>query len=357
MSDFLQLHLLTSYPPANPNRDDLGRPKTAMMGGAMRMRISSQSLKRAWRTSSVFQEALSGHIGTRTRELGLHVHARLVEHGVADGKAFDWAKKIAEKFGKAKGKGAKEGEALAELEIEQLAHVGPQEWAAVDALADTLAQENRAPTEEDLALLRKAQSSVDIALFGRMLAAQPAFNIEAAAQVAHAISVHPIVVEDDFFTAVDDLNDGTKDLGAGHMGDSEFATGLFYLYICIDRGLLVRNLDGDSALAAQALGALAEAVATVTPGGKQASYASRAFASYILAERGTQQPRSLSVSFLRPITRGDFLRGGIEALEETRTRMEQCYGPAGDAQLCLNTLTGEGSLDGIKTFVAEGLHD
>ena len=70
MNRFMQLHLLTSYPPSNLNRDDLGRPKTAEMGGATRLRISSQSLKRAWRTSQVFEEAAKGHVGTRTKEMG-----------------------------------------------------------------------------------------------------------------------------------------------------------------------------------------------------------------------------------------------------------------------------------------------
>lgn len=50
MAEFIQLHMLVSYPPSNLNRDDLGRPKTAIMGGTQRLRISSQSLKRAWRT-------------------------------------------------------------------------------------------------------------------------------------------------------------------------------------------------------------------------------------------------------------------------------------------------------------------
>ena len=55
MTQFIQLHLLTSYPPSNLNRDDLGRPKSAQIGGVGRLRVSSQSLKRAWRTSEVFQ--------------------------------------------------------------------------------------------------------------------------------------------------------------------------------------------------------------------------------------------------------------------------------------------------------------
>ena len=62
MADFLQLHLLTVYGPSNLNRDDTGRPKSVVFGGVPRLRISSQSLKRAWRTSDAFAEKLEGHL-------------------------------------------------------------------------------------------------------------------------------------------------------------------------------------------------------------------------------------------------------------------------------------------------------
>jgi CRISPR system Cascade subunit CasC len=92
MSRFVQLHLLTSYPPANLNRDDLGRPKTAMMGGQPRLRVSSQSLKRAWRTSDIFENALKGHIGTRTKEMGAQMFTVLKEKGIGKKDAMDWTK-------------------------------------------------------------------------------------------------------------------------------------------------------------------------------------------------------------------------------------------------------------------------
>ncbi len=60
MTTFIQLHLLTAYPAANLNRDDTGAPKTVVLGGATRLRVSSQSLKRAWRTSALFEQALRG---------------------------------------------------------------------------------------------------------------------------------------------------------------------------------------------------------------------------------------------------------------------------------------------------------
>ena len=74
MSRFIQLHLLTAYPPANLNRDDQGSPKTAKMGGYDRLRVSSQCLKRTWRTSDIFKHAMADHIGTRTKEMGLKIY-------------------------------------------------------------------------------------------------------------------------------------------------------------------------------------------------------------------------------------------------------------------------------------------
>src|SRR3974390_393124 len=99
MSRFVQIHLLTSYPPPNLNRDDQGRPKSAKMGGFDRLRVSSQSLKRAWRTSDLFQQAIGDHVGTRTKLLGVVVYDKLVAAGIKEKQAKDWAQKIAGVFG------------------------------------------------------------------------------------------------------------------------------------------------------------------------------------------------------------------------------------------------------------------
>ena len=351
MSRFVQLHLLTSYPPANLNRDDLGRPKTAMMGGEPRLRVSSQSLKRAWRTSEVFAESLKGHIGTRTKEMGVEVFKQLREKGVAKKDAMDWAKAIAGQFGKLKV--ADKNNETQELEIQQLAHFSPEERQLIDDLIATIAERKTKPEDSELALLRKKHTAADIALFGRMLASSPAFNTEAAAQVAHAISVHSVVVEDDFFTAVDDLNSGEDDAGASHLGETEFAAGLFYLYLCIDKDLLVKNLSGDEVLANKTLEALIESAATVSPCGKQNSFASRARASYILCETGKQQPRSLSVAYLKPVRGGDMLTSAIKQLETTVENMDKVYGACADKRCSMNAVAVDGSLQAIIQCATE----
>uniref|UniRef100_UPI00405681BA type I-E CRISPR-associated protein Cas7/Cse4/CasC n=1 Tax=Candidatus Electrothrix sp. TaxID=2170559 RepID=UPI00405681BA len=374
MDTFLQLHLLTSYPPSNLNRDDLGRPKTALMGGATRLRISSQSLKRAWRTSELFETALKGHVGTRTKEMGVKIYRKFSEQGISHKKALEWAGAIAEVFGKrkkaltpAEKKKLKDDEnlttdkklrkELVEVEIEQLAHFGPAEEQAVWALVDTVIARQAGPEKEELDLLRAKSGAADIALFGRMLASHPSFNMEAAAQVAHAVTVNKVAVEDDFFTAVDDLNNGEEDMGAGHMGETEFGSGVFYLYICIDRRLLLENLDGDQELANKALAALIECAVKVAPGGKQNSFASRAYASFIACETGNQQPRSLSVAFLEPVNEKgkekNMLAAAIQRLQETRTNMDRVYGPCSATYCEMNAHTREGSLQDMIQCATE----
>ena len=376
MSEFIQLHILTSYPPSNLNRDVLGTPKTAMMGGARRLRVSSQSLKRAWRTSDAFQKAFNGHLGIRTKEMGWQVYLALkegkklvdvikgddadpVNPPVGERDAVAWAQEIAGVFGKLKVPKEKENEdpekkKKESLCVEQMVHFSPEEIAAIDDLIARLAASGENPSGEDLDLLRNQCSAVDIAMFGRMLAANPAFNKEAAVQVAHAISVHRVAVEDDYFTAVDDLNRGEEDVGAGHVGQAEFAAGLFYAYLCINRDLLVENLGNDAALADRAIRALVEAAVKVGPKGKQNSFASRAYASYLLAERGREQPRSLSVAFLKPVSGDDYLGNAIQTLTRTRKNMEEAYGACADACQEMNAVTGEGTLDEILRFVADG---
>lgn len=359
MDRFLQLHMLTAFAPSNLNRDDLGRPKTALLGNVQRLRISSQSLKRAWRTSGVFATALHGHVGVRTKRMGLDlVYKKLREQGIEPGDAADWAHAVVEVFGKAAPLTDEQRTVLRDtpadqldetsvpgLTTEQLVHYGPAELKAIEALVETLGKEQRPPTEAELALLSESPGAVDIALFGRMLAASPRHGQEAAAQVAHAITVHKVQVEDDFFTAVDDLNPGIEDIGAGHMGEIEFGAGLYYLYLCIDRRLLVKNLGGDENLGKRGLAALVEAAATVAPHGKQASFASRARASYLLAEAGDQQPRSLAVAFLQPIEPPGMLERAIQALKDTRSSMDVVYGQCWSADAELDAVHTSGSLD------------
>jgi len=399
MAEFIQLHLLVSYPPSNLNRDDLGRPKTAVMGGTQRLRISSQSLKRAWRTSDIFTEHLKDHMGTRTREMGVMVKDALTSGlpfkelldgkttddpknvtGIPEERAKSWARKITSVFvdkspketsNKIKKIKAKEpgGETLDKkekksnvdrdsLKSEQLVFYSNDEIAAIQTLITALIREKREPKADELSgLLKEELSSVDVAMFGRMLANATRYNVEAAVQVAHAITVHEVAVEDDYFTAVDDLNRGEDDAGAGHLGEMAFASGLFYEYVCINKTLLEENLGGDKKnegkeLAAAAIRAFVESAVKVAPSGKQNSFASRAYASYLLVEKGTQQPRSLSVAYLEALKEKNLLDAAITALADTRKKMDDVYGKCWTEEYEMNAFAGTGKLSELLTFVA-----
>jgi len=377
MTEFIQLHVLTSYPPSNLNRDDLGSPKTAILGNTKRLRISSQSLKRAWRQSELFQSALAGHIGIRTREIENKIVDALVSgkslieltnlsitgetrKKVSPDDAEKWAKCIVQNLhGHKKQKKQKKDEdenKENKKESQQIFFLSREEIYAIDSLLKKCAETGKAPdNKKDFPLLGNTYSAADIAMFGRMVAQAAEFNTEAAVQVSHAITVHDVVVEDDYFTAVDDLNLLDTVTGSAHIGQLEFASGLYYIYVCINRDLLMENLNGNKELASRAISALTEACTKIAPAGKQASFASRAYASYLLAERGPQQPRSLAVAYIRPVKGEDVLYSAIRALEETREKIECVYGKCCEETCMFNAITGQGSLAQILEFVAKGL--
>jgi CRISPR system Cascade subunit CasC len=116
----------------------------------------------------------------------------------------------------------------------------------------------------------------------------------------------------------------------------------------------VRNLGGNNDLAGTALTALVKSAATVSPRGKQASFASRARASFILAERGTQQPRTLAAAFMKPIaTRdGDIGDESVAALKSLASNLDSAYGVCADErrEMVVTTAKVVGSLDEIVAF-------
>lgn len=400
MTTFLQLHLLTSYPPACLNRDDLNRPKSAKMGGVDRLRISSQSLKRAWRVSEVFREQLTGETGIRSKEIGRKIREAMLtgipltellmpshrtaapDDQVTEKNANEWAWMIAAEYVDKKSKGGEEegesdedeaegddkakkkGKKVAKsnisketLKSEQIVFYSQDEIQALDDLIQTLRKtKTQMPSAQQLARIKikAAPRTTDLAMFGRMLAASPDYNVEAACQVAHAITVHRAAVEDDFFTAVDDLNTREEDAGSAHLGEQGFGAGLFYQYVCIDCDRLRENLGGDVELAERAIKALIEAAATVAPTGKQNSFASRAWAYYALAEKGSRQPRALSLAFMKPVREGDMLNEAVTALTSMRDNLDKVYykGAALDSR-SINATTGEGDFEALKTWAAD----
>ncbi len=350
---FVQLHFLTVYPPSNPNRDDMGRPKTAIYGGVHRLRLSSQSLKRSARLSSAMSEALKDNMGERTQRLGDAVIEHLRERGADDEKAREIAQEVAQIFGKFDTAASEKNPD--HVRIRQLAFISPDERQAAMKMAERALAGESLDKEEKI--LRTADGAVDIAMFGRMLADAPDFNREAAVQVSHAITTHRAEVEDDYYTAADDLKKPAEDVGAGFVGEAGFGSGVYYLYVCIDTVRLVENLAGDRALARKALEAVSEAFATASPSGKRNSYSHHTRASYIRAEAGNQQPRSLAAAFLNPVNAEDLLGESINRLKKTADAIDKAYGATVDESTEMDLLSGSGTLAEIKAFVAAKVSD
>ena len=330
----VELHLLQSVPPSNLNRDDSGTPKDAHFGGHRRARLSSQSLKRAIRTSETLRQIVSDRVGLRTRRSVKYLRERLMdEHGIAEGNAHALARAAVEALLKKVGDDDRSNvlyyAARPELDdlAARLADDGDATFAA-EGVAAAVADlpEDEKPTKEQQKAVDDAKkpldkaaadlvkqfvkdyqnktSAADIALFGRMLAEEPKLNIDASCQVAHALSVDRVAPAFDYFTAVDDLkqNDDDEDKGAGMIGTTGFTSACFYRYAVVDVDQLAENLGGDREAARDAVRAFLTAAVTALPSGKQNSFAAQVRPEFVMAVvRHDGMPLSLVNAFAAPI--------------------------------------------------------
>ena len=322
---FLQIHTLHSYPAALLNRDDSGLAKRMPFGGAVRTRISSQCLKRHWRTAQD-EFALHSIAGSTAAIRSRNIVERRVIAPLkgTDGISEEVLTAVENAFnvGVYGSSGATERGRqpllLGEPEVEHLhrraaaicaEHPGDAK-AAGDA-ATALFNARRGEGNNFRALLETARlpAGLEGALFGRMVTSDPGANIEAAIHVAHAFTVHREESESDYFSVVDDLQEDDEDAGAAHIGDMELTAGLFYGYVVVDVPGLVSNLEGckagewqdaDRELAAKVVEHLAHLIATVSPGAKLGSTAPYACADLMLVEAGRRQPRSLANAYRTP---------------------------------------------------------
>jgi CRISPR system Cascade subunit CasC len=285
---------------------------------------------------------------TRTRNLGIKVREALLQKGVSEKSADDWAHSIAAEFGSMSEKRP--------LETNEIVILGPEEWKAVDQLTSRLAKEKRKPTEEELKGLERPTTALDVAMFGRMRAAAKEVNVDAAVQVAHAITVNQVRVETDYWTAVEELNLPGQS-GAGGINEREFGSGVFYVYTCIDVPALVKNLGGNGALAGKGAEALVRSIATIGPGGHRNSFANRVYAQYVRVEVGTAQPRTLAGAFERAVdgTRKGLTIESIEALEGHALDMDRAYGKLYEQASVLDVPGKRGTLDDILGVVRRAM--
>ena len=178
---YVDFHVLQTVPPSCVNRDDTGSPKTAVYGGATRARVSSQAWKHAIREMFKDEYMLNAEdIGSRTKKIA-DVVEKQIKLLAPDADAAKLAKKVV------KNTGFKVDEKSGEDKLKTLFFLSE---AQAKALAELAIADCNDPKQYKDAL--GTAPSVDMALFGRMVADAPSLNYDAAAQVAHSISTHAV---------------------------------------------------------------------------------------------------------------------------------------------------------------------
>lgn len=328
---FLDIHVLQSVPPSNLNRDDTGAPKTALYGGVRRARVSSQAWKRAVRAA--FGDLVDdSQLGVRTKRVVELISDEIVREAPeleteADGLATDVLKAVGIKVDVPKVKAKDEAEGLrpesgylvffSQLQIRK---------AAKQAVADHRAGEKI--TRNTYKAILQADNSLDIALFGRMIADLTDLGVDASTQVAHALSVHGVESEADYFTAVDDFKqqDPDRDAGAGMIGTVEFNSSTLYRYATVSLAQLEENLGSADAVEA-ALGAFVRGFVLSMPTGKSNTFANQTVPSAVVLSVRSDRPVSFVEAFEDPVVQdGGYIAPAVSALVSYAADVQGVFG-------------------------------
>ncbi|MDR1663957.1 MAG: type I-E CRISPR-associated protein Cas7/Cse4/CasC [Clostridiales bacterium] len=290
---YLDLHVIQSVPPSCLNRDDTGSPKTAIYGGARRARVSSQAWKRAMRLmfKDYFDES---ELGTRTLRVYELIAAEIL-NSHPEVEKDEGLKKAQDILKKVKVNPSKKG---AEDKVDALFFLSAQQAKNLSLLA--MGETHDKDEEKEIIKALRTGNSIDVALFGRMVAANPLLNCDASAQVAHAISTHRVENEYDYFTAIDDLSP-EDNAGAGMIGTVEYNSATLYRYATVAAHELHNQLAGDPAALEKAIREFTRAFICAMPTGKQNTFAAHTLPDAVLAAVRTDRPLSLAGAFESPV--------------------------------------------------------
>ncbi len=367
---FVELHMLQSFSPSNLNRDDTNNPKDCEFGGVRRARISSQCLKRAIRTCPVFAQATGVETGIRTRRIIAHLTPGLLDQGKSEEECIQvlgyfvpaYLSKLDGGDLKKAQASTLEGQAvrtsvliyLSSEEREALIQAVLENWEPL------LAQDKAVTAKLTKGLTKrfKAHSAApDIALFGRMLAENPELNLEAACQVAHALSTHRVAMEMDWWTAVDDLQPDDN-AGAGMMGFGAHNSACYYRYARIDVSHLADTL-GDANLARRTVEGFCHAAVAAVPSGKQNSHAALNPPSLLLGVvREDGMAWSLANAFERPVTadrQGGYIAPSAAALDAYWGRLCGVFGTGSLRAVAALPLDGDLPLEHLDSHRQDSL--
>jgi CRISPR system Cascade subunit CasC len=369
MKTLIEIHALQNYAPSNLNRDDTGAPKDAFFGGTRRARISSQCLKRTVR--EFFKSQNNTWVAHRTKRLVMELNDRLSKR-LQTHKDFSEANlhkavevAVCSLGSKKKVKVDKEQKTDVLLFLSP-AEIDAMETAVADSFSDLLKSKIPDAVIQNLNGAidgdNRARLSVDVALFGRMLAVMPEKNQNAACQVAHALSTHAVEREFDFYTAVDDLKPEDT-AGADMMGTVEFNSACFYRYAVVDWTKLLENLQGDAELAAKGLRAFIEGFVVAEPTGKQNTFAAHNPPEFVaVSVRHNTAPRNLANAFetaIRVKKDESLTKVSADKLVEKAKALQAAYGGKGNTfalDLVGTNLKGFGDkVDSLDDLLAKTL--
>lgn len=367
---FVDFCAIQTVPSNNINRDDTGAPKTALYGGVRRARVSSQAWKKAMRDS--FTDLLPEDMrAVRTKLVADQVAAVIeAERPELTEKALDMAQAALNAAGiqveKSKRSGDDEGKVAAKYlifisnaEIASLAHAA----IAWEDSGTDWANAKTKDLKKDVVDCFHGKQGVEIALFGRMLADAADLNVDACAQVAHAISVDRVTQEYDYFTALDQCA-SDDNAGAAMIDSTGFNSSTLFRYATVNVTELAQQL-GDATVAADAVAAFAKAFICSMPTGKQNSFANRTLPNAVLVSVRAQQPINPVGAFEAPVRPSDndsiAHRAAVRLGERVRS-IEEAYDMP--AQKAWNIVDADpvAELDGVSdrvdlaTMVSQ-LHD
>lgn len=310
MTTFINIHTLISHPSSMMNRDDSGMQKTAVFGGTVRSRISSQCLKRAIRQSDIYAEAVA-ETSIRTNKMDelLEVCKREmpdIDHKVIEDVLLNIGSKVKKEKNKETG------------EISR--HFDAVQPYAIGAIREAINMVNAGTELKDLKKIVQIPT-YDVALSGRMDASCPERNVEAAMSVAHSLTTHNADIEVDWFTACDDL----AEQGSGHIGTTEFSSGVFYRYASINIDLLAKNVQASIDDVSDIVNTMIRCFAQVTPNAKQKTFAAYNQADFVMATQ-SNQPVSLANAFRNPVeNNGEVMENSITALVKHYEKLSKAY--------------------------------
>lgn len=352
---FIQVNTLHTYDGVLLNRDDNGAAKRITIGGVPRIRISSQCLKRHW-LSAEDEHSLQSIPGAEGVVRSRNIVERMVAIPLQESGRYheDVVRAVATAFNI--GVYGKSGDTfegrqplvLGRPEIEHIRQRAqaicdehPQDAKAANLASTKLFNDRRGEGRNFRAMANSAKLPIGLesALTGRMITSDTQANIDSAIHVAQAYTVHGQEVENDYFTAVDDLQNDNEPNAASILGNTELTSGIYYGYVVIDVAGLISNLEGchrseweqaDRFLASEICHNLIQLIAQVTPGAKKGSTAPYGRARFMMVESGSKQPFGLDQAFhkaVRPLE-----EAALDALQQEVRLQDLNYGFHGHRQ-------------------------